>query len=211
MERSGNEGAPPSFPHQVPPGEEFDMAQLIYHVAATLDMFIADRNGAADQSVFLYADDGGDFFASVKQYDAVLMGRKTYEYGFQYGLKPGEPSGIAQAVHPELKHFIFSRELDFSSNEKVELVREDAASFCRKLKADGNYQKIWLCGGGRLAGELLKHQLIDTLILKVNPVLLGDGIPLFGPVKQKLHLKLLSNKSYESGVVLSTYQIVYPS
>jgi hypothetical protein len=57
--------------------EEFEMAQLIYHVAATLDLFIADPDGVADESVFLYADDGGDFFESVRSYDAVLMGRKT--------------------------------------------------------------------------------------------------------------------------------------
>jgi dihydrofolate reductase len=131
-------------------------------------------------------------------------------YGFRYGLKPGEPSGIAQAVHPELKHFIFTRELDFESNEKVELVREDAASFCRKLKESDRYRKIWLCGGGQLAGELLRHQLIDTLILKINPVLLGDGIPLFGPEKRKLNLKLLDSKAYDSGVVRSSYRIVYP-
>ncbi|AGA58960.1 Riboflavin biosynthesis protein RibD C-terminal domain protein, Dihydrofolate reductase [Thermobacillus xylanilyticus] len=187
------------------------MAQLTYHVATTLDLFIADPNGVADESVFLYADDGGDFFESVRNYDAVLMGSRTYAYGFRYGLKPGEPSGIAQAVHPDLKHYIFSRGLDFESNEKVELVREDAAAFTRRLKNEGKYQNLWLCGGGLLAGELLRHQLIDTLILKINPVLLGDGIPLFGPVKQKLNLKLLSSKTYDSGVVLSSYQIIYPS
>jgi len=187
------------------------MAQLTYHVATTLDMFIADRNGVADESVFLYADDGGDFFESVRRYDAVLMGSKTYACGFRYGLKPGEPSGIAQAVHPDLKHFVFSRELDFESNDNVELVREDAASFTRRLKTGGRYRNTWLCGGGQLAGELLRHRLIDTLILKINPVLLGDGIPLFGPVKQKFNLELLSSKAYESGVVLSSCRIVYPS
>ncbi|WP_286893934.1 hypothetical protein [Thermobacillus sp.] len=73
-------------------------------------------------------------------------------------MMPGEPSGIAQAVHPDLKHFVFSRELNFESNDKVELVREDAASFTRKLKNEGKYQNLWLSGGGRLAGELLRHQ-----------------------------------------------------
>jgi dihydrofolate reductase len=163
-------------------GEEKPVAELIYHVATTLDLFIADRNGVADESIFLDTDGDfqNDFLESVKRYDAVLMGRKTYEYGFRYGLKPGEPSGIAQAVHPELKHYIFSNALDFPSNERVELVREDAVSFCAKLKSEGKYQNIWLCGGGQLAGALLRHRLIDTLILKINPILLGDGIPLFG-------------------------------
>jgi dihydrofolate reductase len=136
------------------------------------------------------------------------MGRKTYEYGFRYGLKPGEPSGIAQAVHPELKHYIFSNALDFPSNDRVELVREDPVSFCAKLKSEGRHQNIWLCGGGQLAGALLRHQLIDTLILKINPILLGDGIPLFG-TRQKVNLELLHCKTYTNGVVMPTYRMVY--
>ncbi|MFF3924181.1 dihydrofolate reductase family protein [Paenibacillus lactis] len=187
------------------------MIELVYHVAVTADLFIADKNGVADDSVFLYADDGGDFFESVRQYHAVLMGRKTYEYGFQYGLKPGEPSGIAQAAHPGLKHYIFSNQMEFESNEQVELVKEDVVSFCRRLKQETTDQqkKIWLCGGGNLAGKLLDHQLIDTLILKVNPIILGEGIPLFGASKKKINLKLTDIKSYESGVIVPTYQIIY--
>ncbi|KYG28230.1 dihydrofolate reductase family protein [Alkalihalobacillus trypoxylicola] len=187
------------------------MTEVVYHIAVTADLFIADKNGVADESVFLYGDDGGDFFESVRGYHAVLMGRKTYEYGFQYGLKPGELSGIAQAVNPELKHYIFSNQLDFESNEQVELVKEDAVSFCKRLKQETSDQpkKIWLCGGGELAGKLLDHQLIDTLILKINPIILGEGIPLFGYSKQKINLKLTDSKTYESGIIVPTYQILY--
>nr|WP_306461620.1 hypothetical protein [Alkalicoccobacillus porphyridii] len=117
------------------------MAELIYHIATTVDLFIADKDGIADDSVFLYADDGGDFLESVRQYDVVLMGRKTYEYGFQYGLNPGEPSGIAQVANPELKHYIFSNQLKFDSNENVELVEEDVVTFCTRLKSDPMHEQ----------------------------------------------------------------------
>ncbi|MBM7587145.1 dihydrofolate reductase [Bacillus pakistanensis] len=179
------------------------MTELIYHVATTVDHFIADPSGVADQSIFFYeGDHASDFISAIQQYDAVLMGGKTYEWGFQYGLKPGEPG------YKGLKHYIFSKTMDFESNDEVELVKTDAAEFIKKLKQNTD-QKIWLCGGGQLAGSLLDHQLIDTLILKVNPVLIGDGIPLFGSSKKQIHLELRSLKKYENGVIVPTYKILY--
>nr|WP_306461621.1 hypothetical protein [Alkalicoccobacillus porphyridii] len=50
---------------------------------------------------------------------------------------------------------------------------------------------------------------MDTLILKINPVMLGEGIPLFGLSKQKINLNLKDIKTYESGVIVPTYQIIY--
>ncbi|MFC7372569.1 dihydrofolate reductase family protein [Fictibacillus iocasae] len=179
------------------------MAKLIYHVATTLDNFIADVNRDAGSSIFM--DEGDhvtDFIHDTQQYDAVLMGGKTYEYGFQFGLKPGEPSPFP------LKQYIFSSTMQFDSNDQVELIKNDATDFIRNLKnkEDG---KLWLCGGGELAGSLIEHQLIDQLILKVNPIIIGDGIPLFGSSKPRLNLELVSLKYYSNGVVKPTYNIIY--
>lgn len=186
------------------------MTELIYHIATTADHFIAGPNGEADESIFRHHDDViADFLQNVKTYNAVLMGRNTYEYGFQFGLKPGEPSGIALAAKPELKHYIFSKSMVFKSNEKVELIRDDAVSFVRNLKQSEEGLKVWLCGGGQLASSLLEAALIDKLILKVSPVLIGRGIPLFGNSRKKVRMKLLDLKKYTSGVTLPTYQISY--
>jgi dihydrofolate reductase len=177
--------------------------ELIYHVATTADGFIADLNGVADNSIFLYDNEHvPDFISAIQQYDAVLMGGKTYEYGFQFGKKPGEPG------YDGIKHYIFSKSLEFESNEEVELIKDNAVEFIRNLKQTVN-QKIWLCGGGQLAGSLLDYELIDTLILKVNPVMIGEGIPLFGSSKKKIHLELMELKKYENGVVLPKYKILY--
>ncbi|WP_396021743.1 dihydrofolate reductase family protein, partial [Bacillus cereus group sp. BfR-BA-01380] len=87
------------------------MAELIYHVAVSLDNFIADQ-GMIDRNInnssFLFDGDHiPDFLSDIHQYDAVLMGRKTYEFGFQFGAKPGEPG------YKGIKHYIFSNSMQF--------------------------------------------------------------------------------------------------
>ncbi len=181
------------------------MGQVVYHVATTLDNFIADVHGNANESVFLYEGDHvPDFINHINQYDIVLMGSKTYAYGFQYGLKPGEPG------YKGIKHYVFSKSMNFESNEEVTLVKDDPVPFIRNLKQTTD-KKIWLCGGGELAGTLLDHALLDLLVLKINPVMIGQGISLFGNSKKHINLKLLDLKKYESGVILPTYQIMYGS
>ncbi|WP_127595120.1 dihydrofolate reductase family protein [Paenibacillus lautus] len=182
------------------------MGSLIYHVAVSLDSFIADQammDGRIDRTLFLFdGEHVPDFLADIQEFEAVLMGGKTYEFGFKMGAKPGEPG------YKGLKHYIFSRSLEFESNDEVELVKEDAIPYIHNLKqqTDG---KLWLCGGGELAGSLLQHQLIDQLVLKVNPVMVGDGVPLFGSVKPRIRLELVNMKQYANGVLKPTYNIMY--
>ncbi|WP_057915504.1 dihydrofolate reductase family protein [Peribacillus muralis] len=182
------------------------MAELIYHVAVSLDHFIADQgivDGEINKSFFLFEGEHvPDFLTEIQQYSAVLMGRKTYEFGFHFGAKPGEPG------YKGLKHYIFSSSLQFESNEEVELIKGDAVAFIKNLKQQEE-GKLWLCGGGELAGSLIKHKLIDQLILKVNPIIIGEGIPLFGSVKSMLKLDLVDLKQYPNGVIKPTYKIIY--
>lgn len=177
------------------------MSELIYHIATTVDTFIADVNGECPPALFATEGDHiQDFLEQIKEYQVVLMGGNTYRFGFKYGLKPGEPA------YKDIKHIIFSKTLDFVSNSKVELVKEDAVEYVKKLKGtiDG---KIWLCGGAQLAGELFDHKLIDTLKLKINPTCAGEGLKLFGDSKRIAKFQLTDFKTYESGVVLTTYKI----
>jgi dihydrofolate reductase len=179
------------------------MSELVYHVGTTVDHFIAGPNGEIDPTVFLFEGEHiPDFLAGIQHYDTVLMGGKTYEYGFQFGKKPGEPA------YDGIKHYIFSNSIDFESNDEVELVKENAVAFIKNLKQVSN-QKIWLCGGGQLAGTLLDNELIDTLILKIYPTMIREGIPLFGSSKKQIQLELLDLKHYANGVILPTYKIHY--
>ena len=134
------------------------------------------------------------------------MGKNTYEVGYKYGMKPGDPAYAD--FNPDMKNYVFSRSANFESNARVQLVRQDEIAFIKNLKMEAG-KDIWLCGGGALAGTLLEHELIDELLVKLNPVVFGSGIPLFGESKKGFNLSLLSSKMYESGVILLRYEINY--
>jgi dihydrofolate reductase len=86
----------------------------------------------------------------------------------------------------------------------VTLVKSDPLEYVRALKREkgGN---IWLCGGGVLAAVLFEE--IDELILKVNPVILGGGIPLFEGSVPQADLSLEELRSYPNGFMLTRYRV----
>ena len=169
----------------------------------SVDNFICDVN--RQTPAFAFVPEGEhipDFLGQIKSYDAVLMGAQTYEFGYQYGMKPGEPG------YKGIKHYVFSRSINVRSNSEVEFVKTDAVEFVKNLKGKSG-KKLWLCGGGNLAGTMLDNGLLDELVIKVNPSLLGDGVRLFGNSKRQVKLELLDLKRYTSGVILSSYKIHY--
>ena len=98
-------------------------------------------------------------------------------------------------------------EVRFVDDPAIELVNTDPAARIRELKAEDGLD-IWLCGGGTLAGVLRDE--IDELHLKVYPVVLGKGVPLFGIPTQDSrpgldHFTLRSATPYDSGVSLMIY------
>ncbi|MGJ3245535.1 MAG: dihydrofolate reductase family protein [Elainellaceae cyanobacterium] len=193
------------------------MRELTYYVACSLDGFIAHPDGSHDG----FSQDGeylSDLFADFPEtlpshlrnvmgvqaenrwFDTVLMGRKTYEVG----LKEGVTNPYAH-----LRQYLFSRSLSASPDEAVILVSDNTIAQVRSLKAE-NGKGIWLCGGANLAATLFAAGLIDGLILKVNPFLMGAGIPLFAQTIQQTALELTDSKTYSGGVVRLHYQVSNP-
>jgi len=173
------------------------MRKLKYHVASTLDGFIAHE----DHSINGFVAEGehvSDYLESLnKDYDTVVMGRRTYEFGFQFGVTN---------PYPWMKQYVFSRTMGRSPDPNVDLVSENIIDFVRELK-EGTGKNIYLCGGAELAARLLSEGLIDEIILKLNPVLFGAGVPLFsGDMKQR-ELELMGSKVYGNGVILLNYVI----
>ncbi|GHB48991.1 deaminase [Streptomyces viridiviolaceus] len=165
------------------------MRRLVYYIATTLDGFIAGPDGADPtgpngfwpiqedyiqhlvteypETLPVQARQALSVTAEGTHFDTVLEGRRSYEIGLA--------AGITDA-YPHLRHLVFSRSLTESPDPAVELVAEDPVTIVRELKQQEG-KDIWLLGGAELAGSLYAE--IDTLILKVGPLTIGNGIPLF--------------------------------
>lgn len=186
------------------------MRRLTYYIATSLDGFIAGPEGQYDFFGF-----EGDLAAAVlaefpetlpgparapfgiadvpnKRFDTVVMGRGTYE--------PGLAAGMT-SPYPQLRQVVFSRSLT-GTDPAVEIVAGDPVEVVRRLKAEDGLG-IWLCGGGELAAQLRDE--IDELILKINPVVLGAGIPLFAGEFRPAHLRLVEARTFGTGTVMVTY------
>ena len=84
------------------------MPKIIYYVASSLDGFIAGPED--DISDFAAGGSGVDqYLSDLQNFKTVIMGRRTYEFGYQYGLKPGQPA------YPHMEHFIFSSSLQLAN------------------------------------------------------------------------------------------------
>ncbi len=172
------------------------MRKLKYYVASSIDGFIARKDGSFNDFVFK-GEVVNDYIESFKLFDIVLMGRKTYEVG----LKEGKTN-----PYPMMKSYVFSRSMKQSPDEKVEFVSENGIELVKSLKNEAG-KDIYLCGGANLATKLFTENLIDEIVLKVNPFVMGSGIPLFGEVIKPTFLELTDSKIYENGVVLVNYRV----
>jgi dihydrofolate reductase len=173
------------------------MQQLSYYVACSADGFIAHEDGTW-QGFLETGAHVQDYLASLTQFEAVIMGRKTYEVGLQAGVTN---------PYPMLKSYVVSSTMTQSPDEHVQLVNEGPIAFTRDLKqqADG---PIYLCGGSTLASQLLQAGLVDKIILKVNPIILGKGIPVFKDNTPTTQLNLIKTDSYSNGCVWLHYNLV---
>ncbi|MCL4256353.1 MAG: dihydrofolate reductase family protein [Anaerolineae bacterium] len=177
--------------------------KLIYYVATTVDQFIAHADGGVG-GFLTEGEHIPDYMNSLRDYDTVIMGKNTYEFGYAYGLKAGEPV----PTYGHMMQYVMSQTMPEYHHPQLQVIRQDPAEFVRGLKSQAGGQ-IYLCGGGALAGYLLDHALIDDLIVKVNPVLFGDGIPLFGESKRQVGLIYRHSKIYPTGVIFTHYVINY--
>jgi len=178
------------------------MRDIIYDVAVSLDGYIAAPGG--DASSFPQTGTHAEEYAKrLQTYDTVIMGRKTYEYGYQFGLPPGA------RAYPHMDHHIFSKSLelpDGPDRSDVQVVRDAWLNKVDALRAaDGG--PIYLCGGGMLAGYLLHHARITHLRLKIAPLILGGGIQLFENTARPGPARLVSSHSHKNGVLYAQYRL----
>jgi dihydrofolate reductase len=167
-------------------------------VGTSVDGFIARKNGSFD---FLPADGGEphgyeEFMASV---DALVIGRNTFDV---VRAMPAWPYGQKRVV------VLSSHAVDLSDvrDGVVEHMAGSPEEIVAKLAATGA-QHVYVDGGITIQ-RFLRAGLVDRLIITRVPVLIGEGIPLFGPVPCDIRLEHVSTQTFRSGMVKSEYRVL---
>ncbi len=181
-------------------------SRVTIHMAASLDGFIARKDGSVDwmetKDEFAAGDTMDPEFveAFLKTIDCYVMGSRTYEtalnfeakgFGWSYGDKP-----IFVLTHRKLPR---TREtIEFYSGDLAQLVN---------TRLRPTFRSIWFVGGGAVSGECLRLGLADELRYSILPVLIGDGIRFFDRLDKDAALHLAEVKAYKSGMVALCYEV----
>ena len=166
-------------------------------IATSVDGFIARPNGDLD---WLPTDGGephgyNEFIAGI---DAIVIGRKTFETVLAF---PEWPYGDRRVV------VLSSRPVDLSAavGGVAEQMSGAPAEIVARLAASGAHH-LYVDGGVTIQ-EFLRAGVIQRLIITRVPVLLGDGVPLFGTLPRDVRLRHIATRHYPSGLVQSEYNV----
>jgi dihydrofolate reductase len=176
-----------------------DTVKASVFIGVSVDGFIARPNGDLD---FLPADGGephgyDQFMASI---DTVVIGRKTFETVLSL---PEWPYGGKRVVVLS-NHAI---DLSLVQERTVEQMARNPAEIVTKLAREG--ARHLYVDGGITIQSFLRECLIQRIIITRVPVLIGSGIPLFGPLERDIRLRHVATQHYASGLVKTEYQILY--
>jgi dihydrofolate reductase len=170
------------------------MRKVVLGLGISLDGYIARPDGSVD-FLFMPKDYSmAPFFATI---DTAIMGRKTLEDGLKMTGGKFDNYGI--------KCYVTSRSEPTGEREGYEITNQTPEALIGELRKRPG-KNIWMMGGGELAREFLKADLIDAMELGVVPTLLGKGIPLFPSGFPQREFTLLENKSYSRGLITLKYE-----
>jgi dihydrofolate reductase len=181
-------------------------SRVTIHMAASLDGFIARKDGRVD---WLETSDefaGGDTMdpafveAFLETIDCYVMGSRTYEtalrfeaqgFGWSYGNKP--TFVLTRRDLPRTRDTV-----TFCSGDLAQLVNE-------RLRPA--FRSVWVVGGGVLCGECLRLGLVDEVRYSILPILIGSGISFFEKLDRDVALHLAEVKAYRNGMVELRYEV----
>ena len=181
-------------------------SQVTIHMAASLDGFIARKDGSVD---WLETSDecaGGDTMdpefveAFLKTIDCYVMGSRTYETALRF-----EAKGFGWSYGDKPTFVLTHRELPRSRNN-VEFYSGDLAQLVNE-RLRPRFRSIWFAGGGAVSGECLRLGLADEVRYSILPILIGDGISFFERLDRDVALHLMEVKAYKSGMVALRYKV----
>ena len=181
-------------------------SRVTIHMAASLDGFIARKDGSVD---WLETSDefaGGEtmdpeFVATfLKTIDCYVMGSRTYETALSF-----EAKGLGWAYGGKPTFVLTNRDLP-KTRDTVEFYSGDLAQLVNgKLRP--TFRSIWFVGGGVVSGECLRLGLADEVRYSILPILIGDGISFFDKLDRDIALHLAEVKAYKTGMLALCYEV----
>ncbi|MBN2047455.1 MAG: dihydrofolate reductase [Anaerolineaceae bacterium] len=179
------------------------MTRCSVFIATSLDGYIARPDGKIDwldeANALIPAGEDCGYGAFISTVDAIVMGRKTFEQVLTFGEWP----------YGEMPVIVMSRQLRALPEgvpQTVSLSHEEPRVLIEQLAQRG-LQQLYV-DGGRTIQSFLAEGLIDDLTITLIPVVLGSGLPLFGPMANDLHLQLTYSRTYDFGLVQLTYRVL---
>ena len=181
-------------------------SRVTIHMAASLDGFIARKDGSVDwletSDEFAGGDtiDPGFVEAFLKTIDCYVMGSRTYETALSF-----EARGLGWS-YGDKPTFVLTRRQLPRTRDTVEFYAGDLAHFVnQRLRL--TFRAIWFVGGGVVSGECLRLGLADEVRYSILPILIGDGIRFFEKLDRDIALHLVEVKAYKSGMVELRYGV----
>lgn len=186
------------------------MRKIIVFNMVSVDGFFAGVDGNLN---WHNVDDEFNKFAieQMKDFRTILFGRTTYQLFESFwpaALKDPKTSEdnrkVAQNIN-DLEKIVFSNTLEKVTWNNSKILKNIDSEEIKKLKQEPG-KNIVIFGSGTIVQALTNLNLIDEFRLMVNPVVLGQGKPMFKDMRDKVNLKLLNAKIFENGNVLLCYQ-----
>ncbi len=183
------------------------MRKLLVFNFTTLNGYFEGPDG--DLGWHSHGEEEGKYAAeSVGAGGVLLFGRITFEHMASFWPTPQakqQMPAVAEGMNKAEK-IVFSRTLKKTDWENTRIINRDLVSSVRELKqSPGN--DMCILGSGSIITQLSDARLIDVYQLMIDPVALGAGTPMFKGMKNKLDLKLMSTRTFKSGVILLSYQL----
>lgn len=172
--------------------------KVCVYIATSLDGFIARKNGEIDWLTGGESSQDYGYAEFISSIDQIVMGRNTYEKVLTFGPWPYDKkvivlTGRDLAIPPELAN-------------RVEFLSLSPRALTDELQRRG-LSHVYLDGGNTIQRFLREHQ-VDEMTITTLPILLGEGLPLFGPLDNDIKLELIESISFENGFVQSKYKVL---
>ncbi|CAN5414643.1 dihydrofolate reductase family protein [soil metagenome] len=190
------------------------MKKIISFMHISLDGFVAGPNGEmdwikVDEEIFDY---GGK---RISESDTALYGRVTYQMMENYWPTAADkPTATRHDIehskwYSKVHKVVLSKTMKEAGSANSKIIGDNLSDGINEIKQsrNGGSNEILLFGSPTATHSLMQLNLIDGYWLFVNPVILGQGIPLFTDIKEKIKLKLLGTRPFTCGVTELNYTV----